>query len=149
MQSMTTPAWKPERPRLRLFRLIVTWLLAAASLIAAGAFVPGASITDYRAGLVVAAAIAILNALLPPLVAALRLPYMLVLGFLLVLVLDALILLWVSDAEVGLHVDSFWSALAVALVAAGVGVVFGVIAGTNDDDVYSLRVIQRVARRSG
>ena len=37
--------------------------------------------------------IAVLNALLPPLVAALRLPFMLVLGFLLVLVLDALMLL--------------------------------------------------------
>ena len=33
--------------------------------------------------------IAVLNAVLPPLVAALRLPYMLAVGFLLVLLLDA------------------------------------------------------------
>ena len=36
-----------------------------------------------------AAAVAVLNALLPPLVAALRLPYTVGLGFVLVLLLDA------------------------------------------------------------
>jgi hypothetical protein len=49
----------------------------------------------------------------------------------------------------GLTIDSFWSALGVALAAAAVGVVLSVLFGTNDDDVYSLRVVQRIARRSG
>ena len=48
-----------------------------------------------------------------------------------------------------LTIDSFWSALGVALVAAAVGVVLDVLFGTNDDDTYTLRVIQRIARRSG
>jgi hypothetical protein len=74
---------------------------------------------------------------------------MLLVGFLLVLVLDALMLLGADHLHIGLTIDSFWSALGVALVACAVGVVFAVIAGTNDDDVYSLRVIQRIARRSG
>ena len=94
--------------------------------------------------------IAVLNAILPPLIAALRLPLMLVIGLLLVLVLDALMLLaadWITDGD--LSVDSFWSALLVALVASAVGVVLDVIFGTNDDDTYTLRVIQRIARRSG
>ena len=67
--------------------------------------------------------IAILNAVLPPLVAALRLPLTLVLGFVLVLVLDALMLL-AADAltDGGFTMDSFWSALGVALVASAVGV---------------------------
>ena len=43
--------------------------------------------------------IAVLNALLPPIVAALRLPFTLVLGFLAVLVVDALILLLVSAID--------------------------------------------------
>ena len=66
-----------------------------------------------------AAVIGILNALLPPIVAALRLPLMALVGFLLVLVLDAAMLL-AADAITGgdLHVDSFWAALGVALVAA-------------------------------
>ena len=94
--------------------------------------------------------IAILNAILPPVIAALRLPLMLVLGLLLILIADALMLL-AADAITGgdLSVDSFWSALLVALVASAVSVVLDVVFGTNDDDAYMLSVIQRIARRSG
>ena len=53
----------------------------------------------------------------------------------------------VTDGD--LSIDSFWSALGVALVAAAVGVVLDVVFGTNDDDTYTFRVIQRIARRSG
>jgi hypothetical protein len=48
-----------------------------------------------------------------------------------------------------LSVDSFWSALLVALAAAALGVVFDAVLGTNDDDTYTYRVTQRIARRSG
>ena len=48
-----------------------------------------------------------------------------------------------------LQIDSFWSALGVAFVASAVGVVLEILVGTNDDDEYTLRVIQRIARRSG
>ena len=44
-----------------------------------------------------AAVVAVLNAVLPPLLAALRLPYMLALGFVLVLILNALVLKLASD----------------------------------------------------
>ena len=87
--------------------------------------------------------------MLPPLVAALRLPFTALLGFFLVLFLDAGMLLLADRISSGLTIDSFWSALGVALAAAAVGVVLSVLFGTNDDDVYSLRVVQRIARRSG
>ena len=65
---------------------------------------------DVWGAFAAAAVIGILNALLPPIVAALRLPLMALVGFLLVLVLDAAMLL-AADAITGgdLHVDSFWS----------------------------------------
>lgn len=91
-----------------------------------------------------------LNALLPPLIAALRLPFMLVAGFLLVLLLDAWIFQLASDvSDHSFKVDSFWSALAAAVVVAAVTVILEVLLGTNDDDTYTLRVIQRIARRAG
>jgi uncharacterized membrane protein YvlD (DUF360 family) len=125
-------------------------ILSAAALLAAAWIVPGAHVNNFWSALVAVAVIAVLNALLPPIVAALRLPLMLVLGLLLILVLDALMLMAADRITDGdLAVDSFWSALGVALVAAAVGVVFDVIFGTNDDDTYTYRVIQRVARRSG
>ena len=118
-------------------------------MVAAGV-VPGASVRDFKAALAAAAVIAILNAILPPLIAAARLPFMALAGFLVVLVLDGVMLLAADHITNGdLTIDSFWSALGVALVAAAVGVALDVVLGTNDDDTYAFRVIQRIARRSG
>ena len=143
------PGWKPERPRFRLGQLVLGWLFGAVALLVATELVPGASDSTFRTALVAAALVALLNAVLPPLVAALRLPFTALLGFFLVLFVDAGMLLLVGRVSSGLTIDSFWSALAVALAAAAVGVVLSVLFGTNDDDVYSLSVVQRIARRSG
>jgi len=130
--------------------VILSWILAAAALLAAAWVVPGAHVNNFWSPLVAVAVIAVLNALLPPIIAALRLPLMLVLGLLLILVLDALMLMAADRVTDGdLSVDSFWSALGVALVASAVGVVLDVLFGTNDDDTYTFRVIRRIARRSG
>jgi uncharacterized membrane protein YvlD (DUF360 family) len=143
------PTWTPQRPRYRPGQLVLSWLLAAVSLLVATKLVPGASDSTFRAALAVAAILAVLNAILPPLVAALRLPFTALLGFFLVLALDAGMLLLADRHSAGLKIDSFWAALGVALVAAAVGVILAVLFGTNDDDVYSLRVVQRIAGRSG
>jgi uncharacterized membrane protein YvlD (DUF360 family) len=142
--------WQPELPKLRPARVIGAWLVSALALLAAAAVVPGASIEGFWGALLVAAIVAVLNALLPPVIAALRLPFTLVLGFLLVLFADAGILLLADELTDGaMHLDGFWTALLVALVAAAVSVVLQVIVGASDDDTYTLRVIQRLARRSG
>ena len=117
---------------------------------AAAWLVPGASIEGFWGALLVSAIVAALNAVLPPLLAALKLPFTLVAGFLLVLLADALMLLAADEiTDNAIHLDSFWIALLVALVASAVIVVLEVITGSNDDDTYTIRVIQRLARRSG
>jgi len=143
------PRWRPGRPRIRVRRLLLQWVTSAVALYVAAIIMPGVSIQGPVAALAAAAVIAVLNALLPPLVAALRLPFMLAIGFLLVLVLDALMVMLAAElAENTFTVDSFFAALLASVVAAAVTVVLEVILGTNDDDVYSLRVTQRIARRS-
>ena len=142
--------WKPVRPRLSLLRLLAAWLVAAASVYVAAGLVPGFDLEQPASAFVLAAAIAVFNAVLPPLVAALRMPFTLVAGFLLVLIVDALGLM-LADAllpEFG-KVDSFGSALLAALVMAAASVVLQVMLGTNDQDEYALRVVRRVARRQG
>ena len=81
--------WQPERPRWRLFPLVVSWLATGIALMVAAGILPGVSIDDFWGALLVAAIVAALNAVIPPVLAALRLPLTLVLGFLLVLVADA------------------------------------------------------------
>jgi uncharacterized membrane protein YvlD (DUF360 family) len=143
-------AWQPERPRFKPLRLLVSWIFTAAALWVAAAILPGVDVGGFWGALAVALVIAALNAVLPPLLAALRLPFMLVLGFLLVLALDAFALKLASDVlDNTFVVDSFWWALLAALIVSAVGVVLEVVFGTNDDDTYSLRVVQRIARRQG
>ena len=80
------PVWAPTRPRIRPIRLVVSWVLVTASLLVAAWIVPGAHVKNFGGAFLAAAVIAVLNAILPPLIAALRLPLMLVSGLLLVLV---------------------------------------------------------------
>jgi uncharacterized membrane protein YvlD (DUF360 family) len=142
--------WKPERPRIKLLRLLISWFLTATALWVAAVILPGVQVADFWGALFVAAVVAVLNAILPPVLAALRLPFMLALGFILVLVLNAFVLQIASDVSDGTYeVDSFWWALLAALVVAAVSVVLEVIFGTNDDDTYTVRVVQRIARRQG
>ena len=82
-------AWRPERPSWRLFPLVVSWLATGVALMVAAGLLPGVDIENFWGALVVAAVVAALNAVIPPVLAALRLPITLVLGFLLVLIADA------------------------------------------------------------
>ena len=117
-------AWHPERPRFKPLRLLLSWVLTAAALWIAAAILPGVDIENPWGALGVAVVVAALNAVLPPILAALRLPFMLALGFLLVLALNAVVLNLASDLlEDTFSVDSFGWALLAALVVAAVSVV--------------------------
>ena len=143
-------AWQPERPQFKPLRLLLSWALTAVSLWVAATILPGVDIEGTGGSLAVAVVVALLNALLPPLLAALRLPFMLALGFLLILAINALVLQLASDVlDNTFAVDNFGWALLGALLVAAVSVGLEVIFGTNDDDTYTLRVVQRIARRQG
>jgi uncharacterized membrane protein YvlD (DUF360 family) len=142
--------WEPVRPRLRPVRTLLAWVVAAASVLVAAWIVPGVSLHSPWAAFLVAAVIAVVNAVLPPVLAALRLPFTLLAGFLLVLILDAVVLRLVADALPDhLHVGSFGDALLAALVMAAATIVLQVLLGTNDDDEYTVHVTRRIARRQG
>jgi uncharacterized membrane protein YvlD (DUF360 family) len=141
--------WQPERPRFRVFSLVVSWLATGIAFLVAAGLLPGVSVEGFWGSLVVAAIVAALNAVIPPVLAALRLPLTLVLGFLLALALSAFVLWFAADILTSFSVDSFWWALLAALVMAAVSVVLEVVFSADDDDTYTLRVVRRIARRQG
>ncbi len=142
--------WRPEVPKVRPVRVVVSWLVSALALLFAAWVVPHVAIPSFWGGLLTAAIVAVVNAVIPPLVAALRLPFTALLGFVLVLFADAAALLIASDVgDSAIQVDSFGWALLTALIAAAATVALDTIFGTNDDDTYTLRVTQRIARRQG
>jgi uncharacterized membrane protein YvlD (DUF360 family) len=142
--------WEPTAPRFRVLGLLVSWVVASAALGVAAWLLSGVDLDRTGAAFVAAAAIAVLNAVLPPLVAALRLPLTLLLGFVLVLLADALVLQLAADLlSDDIHIDSFGDALLAALVMAAVSMALTAILGTDDDDTFNLRVTRRIARRQG
>ncbi len=144
------PAWTPETPKFKPVRLIVNWVTTGLAVLATAWILPGISVEGFAGALAVAIAIGVLNALVPPLVAALRLPVMAALGFILILLIDAAIIYASSElTDNAIEVDSYWVALLAALVITAVTMILEIIFGTNDDDDYDLRVTRRVARRQG
>ncbi|HET7049523.1 MAG TPA: phage holin family protein [Solirubrobacteraceae bacterium] len=142
--------WSPEVPRFKPLILALDWIVSAAAVGVAAAIVPHVAVKGVGEAFIAAAVIAILNAVLSPVIAALRLPFTLALSFVLVLVLDAVVLLLASKIDPNsIRVDSFGWALAAALVISAASMVLQVLLGVNDEDTYMLRVIRRVARRQG
>jgi uncharacterized membrane protein YvlD (DUF360 family) len=154
--AMTSPAygaevgWRPAALRLKPLPLLLAWLVTAASVYVAAGIVPGVDLEAAGGAVLLAAAIGILNALLPPLVAGLRLPFTILLGFFLVLFVDAGALVLADDLlSEFISVDSFGDALLASLVIAAVSIGIHAVLGTDDDDEYTLRVTERVAKRQG
>jgi len=144
-----TPTWHPERIKLRPLHLLLSWLITAASLTIAAGILPGVDIDRFGGALLVALVIGALNAVLPPVLAAIRLPLTLVFGFLIAIVLNALLLLFAGDVVTSFTVDNFGWALLASLLMSAVGVMLAVIFSADDDDSYTLKVVQRIAKRQG
>ena len=143
-------AWQPEHTRIKLFPLLVSWFATGVALMVAAWLLPGVDIGTFWGALVVAAVVAVLNAVIPPVLAALRLPLTLVLGFLLVLIADAVILQIAAELNVTdgvFSVDNFGWALLAAFIVAAVSVVLAVLLGA--DNMGSIRTAQRIAKRQG
>jgi len=148
-QAYGVTGWQPERPELRPLSLVVSWFVTGVALMVAAWALPGVDVRNFWGALVIAAVVAALNAVIPPVLAALRLPLTLVLGFLLVLIADALILLVAADlTNDALTVDNFGWALLASLVVSAVSVALAVLLGTSSD-ASSIRLAQRIARRQG
>ncbi len=130
--------------------MLLSLLVSAASVFLAAGILPRFDVGDFWEALLAALAIAVLNAVLSPLVAAVRLPYTVATSFLLLLILNAVVLRIVDALSEGaIRVDGAGAAILAALVITAISTALEAVAGTNDDDVYMLRVIQRIARRSG
>src|SRR5688500_4857775 len=109
-------SWRPAEPEWHPLRLTFAWLSSTVALLLAASLLSGADVNGFSGALLVAAIVAILNAVLPPIVAALRLPFTVFSGFLLVLALDAAMIMLAADIAPGaLEVDGFGTALLMSL----------------------------------
>jgi uncharacterized membrane protein YvlD (DUF360 family) len=133
----------------RLQRLALAWIIGALAVYVAAGILPRFQIGDFSAALFTALIIGLLTALVPPLVAAVRLPYTVATTFLLVLLVDVLIL-HVADAvsDGAIVVDGWLAAFFAALLISALMTCFEVVLGANDDEEYALHIVHRIACRS-
>jgi uncharacterized membrane protein YvlD (DUF360 family) len=132
-----------------LLRIAVVWLVNALALLVLAALLPGLEVKGIGSALVVVALIAIVNALVWPLVIRIALPVAVLTLGLGALVLNALVILLVAELDVGMRLDGFWGALVVTFVLTLVTTLVSAALAIDDDTRWFRNVAIRQARRAG
>src|SRR3954470_11381266 len=138
--------WRPGRAAL-LRRALLSWLLGGLSLLLVDRVVAGFFVSDVPTAFLGALVIALLNALIRPVLVFLTLPFTVLTAGLLSLVLNALIVLIAAPLVPGLAVTGFGPAFAAAVVITIVQTFVGVALSLSDDDAFYPQLIRRLVAR--
>ena len=130
----------------RLLRGLALWVLTALAFLALSAIVPGIGVPRFGTALLATATIAILNAILWPLLIRMALPLTILTFGLGSLVLNGIIISLALTIVDGAH-PSLLGAIAVAFFLALVQMLLTPVVGI-DPDARALRVVRRRARRA-
>ncbi|MDQ3894456.1 MAG: phage holin family protein [Actinomycetota bacterium] len=130
-----------------VLRVLVVWLVSAASIALAAAILPGITIEERGAALLVAAVLGVLNSLVWPLMIRLALPITVLTLGLGVLILNGLVFVFVADIAPGFSVHSLPQAVVAAVVVTAFSTTLSSLLAIDDDDFYYRYVVRRQARR--
>lgn len=108
--------------------ILVKWVLSAIAVLIAAYILPGVAVASFWSALVVAAILAILNAILRPILVVLTIPITIVTLGLFLLVINALIILLTDSLILGFEVSNFWWALLFSLLLSILGALFDDVA---------------------
>ncbi len=156
MPRVRVPARTTDNPQLKeargrgLFgRALLTLVATVAALFLSAWILPGVEITDGPAGLIGAAiTIALLNAIIWPLLIRFALPFTVLTFGAGVLFLNGAIVLLASSIDNGLTIDGFWGAFFTALILSLVTTALMGMLSIDDDGPWQRNVVQRQARRA-
>jgi uncharacterized membrane protein YvlD (DUF360 family) len=137
-------------PRRRtIFRVLVVWVVTAASLQLFAALIPGVHVTNWQAALVGAAVIGLVNALIWPLFIRIALPLTVVTFGIGSLIFNGIVVLFAARLVNGLDVKSIWSGIALTIGITVINTLVTTMLAIDDDDFYYRSVTRRVANRQG
>ncbi len=97
-------------------RLIIRWLLSAATLLLISYYLPGIGVASLYTALVAALALGLINALIRPIILVLTLPVNILTLGLFTLIVNSLMFWLVSTIVKGFTVAGFWPAFWGALI---------------------------------
>jgi uncharacterized membrane protein YvlD (DUF360 family) len=130
-----------------VLRVLVVWLLTAATLHLLSAILSGFAIEGTGTALVSAAMIGLINALVWPVLIRIALPFTVLTLGLGVLVLNGVVVWLVSVIDPDMHVRTLGSGIIVALGITVVNTLVTSLLAIDDDDFYYRNVIRRQGRR--
>lgn len=104
--------------------IIINWVISAIAIIITGYLLPGVHISGFGTALVTAVVLGIINAFIKPVLILLTLPVNILTLGLFTFVINALIILLVSNLVSGFKVDGFWWALLFSIILSIVNSVF-------------------------
>ena len=138
---------KPPQ-RWRTGRLIVLVAAQAVGLLLLAWLLDGVKLLDFRTGVYVVLVLAVLNAVMWPLVVRLALPLVIWTVGLFTLVLNGLFVSAVAALVDGFDVGSVWSGLVVAVGLSAVNLAVGGLLSINDDHAWRQIVVRRMVSRT-
>ena len=104
--------------------LIIKLLVNAIGVFAFGAILRGVHVKSFGTSLIVAVLLAVINAIVRPIVVVLTLPVTIITLGLFLLVINALMVMLVDWIVDGLEIDSFWWALIFSVLMSLLNVIF-------------------------
>ncbi|RLD66932.1 MAG: phage holin family protein [Bacteroidetes bacterium] len=105
-------------------RRIINLLITAVAVVVAAYLIPGIQVDNFMTAIIVAIALAILNALIKPILTVLTIPITIVTLGLFLLVINAAMVSLAGWMVSGFDVDSFWSALFFSIIVSVVSFIF-------------------------
>ena len=137
-----------RRRRIAIGRVLLVWILSALTLWVVAELMPGVTLKSFGSAVWLIAVIALLNALVWPVLLRVALPLtVLTLGFGVLLVNGAVV--WVlSELNLGLHVSTFAGAVVITLCVSLVDTAATGALAIDDDGFWYRNVVERNARRT-
>jgi putative membrane protein len=99
-----------------MFAILINWIVSAMVIFSIAYVLPGVSVSDFTAAIVVALVLGIINALLKPILLLLTLPINILTLGLFTFVLNALLIILVANFVPGFSVDGFVWALVFGVI---------------------------------
>jgi uncharacterized membrane protein YvlD (DUF360 family) len=137
-----------RRPHRLLGRLATVVLLDTGALLLLSAILPGFYADSFGAALILAAMLALANALIWPLLIRVALPFTVMTLGLGALGLNALVLLAVAQVDYGVHVDDFWTALTITLALTAISSIAAAVLALDSGDLWTRHVVVRQLKRT-
>ena len=128
---------------------LIRWLITTLAVMGASHLIPGISYSSTETLIGAALLLGIINALVRPVLLLLSLPFIIVTMGFFILVINALLLLFVSAVVPGFHVEGFWSALFAGIIIGLISWILSSFFRASDGRVYPVTHHQQMKQVQG